>query len=289
MATIKGVWMFKDLAPFTAPAQTITQAVNYTTADGTARAGMEIKDSGDTYPVLLNFDGWTVAIYNGETEFRWVGPFSNDEAGNRAFKIVDFGKAEQTVSDEFYSYLTQIAVQDVTVADKLTRIAYNERRVYDAGFAAGQINGLPTYEADITFVGSAASISITHNLGTQKFLLIGRVKEHDGTDVNPWRVSQVIVWSPYAFAQNAEYNLASGGTYNPYRAFVENDAVTGSYIRVVSNGGATSTGVATQEVARKKTQLLHACTDNAFTVALNSYLLAGATWHFTVVDVSSIM
>lgn len=135
MATIKGVWEFKDICPFTAPASNVVQTVNFTTADGVARTEIEIKDGIDTAPVLLNLGGWTVAIYNGEAEFLWLDGY--DE-----FKTIDFGTTEQEVSDEFYALFTQIAVcKTMTLAAKLVQVAENQQRVYDAGYAAGQETG----------------------------------------------------------------------------------------------------------------------------------------------------
>ena len=179
----------------------------------------------------------------------------------------------------------------MSIADKLTAIAENVEKVYEAGKAAGggTVIGLPTYETDVTYVSNAAAVSLVHNLNTQKFLLIGRVKEHDGTDLNAWRISQMIVWSPYAYFQNAQYNFANGGTYNPYEYWVDGDIATTGYIATVSAGSATATIPVASVVNRNKSGLMHTVTDNSFTLALNTYLLTGATWHFTVVDVSSIM
>lgn len=138
MATVKGVWTFKDIVdPFTAPAENIVQSVNFTTADGVARTEIEIKDGIDTAPVLLNLGGWTVAIYD-VGRFRWVGPYLEDEVGNQNFKTIDFGTTEQEVSDEFYTLFTQITM---TLADKLVQVAENQQRVYDVGYTAGQEAG----------------------------------------------------------------------------------------------------------------------------------------------------
>ena len=201
----------------------------------------------------------------------------------------------------------------MSIADKLTQIANKQQDVYDAGYSVGEFDGhafgynegytkgfadgqagggafagLPTYETDVTYASTTSKITLTHNLNTQKFLLIGRVKEHDGTDLTTYRLSQVIAWSPYAFFQNAEFMLANGGTYNPYKYWVEGNVANTSCINVVGSGNATATVPQTTGVNRTLSAMLTA-TDNDFTIAPNNYLLCGATWHFTVIDVSSIM
>ena len=182
-----------------------------------------------------------------------------------------------------------------TLADKLVYIAENQQRVYDAGYAAGQaqgggtLGGLPIYETDVTYTGRSSNITITHNLNTQKFLLIGRVKEHDGTDTNSYRASQVVVWSPYAYFQDADYPLAQGGTCNPYESFVVGDRAVGAYVSVVNNGSDTATAPAWASASLKRSVVLVRISDNDFLVTTNNFMLTNSTWHFTVVDVSSIM
>ena len=221
MAIINGKWEFKDLCPFTAPAENITQDVSFTTADGVVRTKIKILNDD---VVILEIDGCTVAIYGSGRKFAWLDGYEN-------YKTIDFGETEQEVSDEFYSLFTQIAVSldapQRSLADKLVLVAENQQRVYDAGYEAGQaagggsLGGLPTYETDITFVSKTNYAHITHNLNTKKFLVIGRVKEHDGNDLDTYKISQLVAWSPDAYFQNAQYNLANGGTYNPYEYFVE--------------------------------------------------------------------
>lgn len=183
----------------------------------------------------------------------------------------------------------------MSIADKLTVIAGNVQKVYDAGYDAGKaegggtVIGLPTYETDVTFVSTTSSVVLTHNLNTQKFLVIGRVKEHDGTDLNTYRLSQVVAWSPDAYFQDAEYKLANGGTYNPFEYYVEGDVATGAYVFSVGSGNATATTPSSNVATLKASYVMQENTGNSFRLHPNNYFLINATWHFTVVDVSSIM
>lgn len=58
-----------------------------------------------------------------------------------SYKTIDFGETGQTVDDSFYEWFTANAIQVLTLAEKLTIIANNEQKVYDAGYAEGLKNG----------------------------------------------------------------------------------------------------------------------------------------------------
>ena len=165
-------------------------------------------------------------------------------------------------------------------------VGYNDG--YNVGYGDASA-GLPTYETEITYTSSVASVAITHNLNSQKLLVIGRVKEHDGTDFVASRISQIVAWTPQAFFQNAVYNLANGGTYNPYQYWVEGNRSTGAYIRYVAAGSTSATYPSCVESSRQGSAAFPANDGKKVTIAPNGYLLPKSTWHFTVVDVSSIM
>lgn len=135
MVTVQGVWIFKDRTPFTPPEETMVQNVKFTTVGGVECQSIEIKNGIDCSPVLLNFDGHTVAVFDS-ADFLWLEQYPE-------YRTVNFGKTEQTVSDEFYSFLQQIATPrtQLSLAEKLVLIAENEQWVYDAGYAAGQSAG----------------------------------------------------------------------------------------------------------------------------------------------------
>lgn len=54
-----------------------------------------------------------------------------------SYKTIDFGETGQTVDDSFYEWFTANAIQVLTLAEKLTIIANNEQKVYDAGYNEG--------------------------------------------------------------------------------------------------------------------------------------------------------
>lgn len=101
MATIKGVWEFsEDIKPWSYDVKFTSCGKSYTMFLMTgAYAGV----------------GWTYAYIddNGDLVETLVFDYDEDNYGwvNEAYRIVDFGEEGQTVSDEFYAWITANATQ----------------------------------------------------------------------------------------------------------------------------------------------------------------------------------
>ena len=105
MAAVKGVWVFKDGINFYASGGDeglCEQTANFT-SNGTQYTSFRPFLSGDggdyDYYQYCNDDGYT-PVYYGVSG--WAA---------EAYKTIDFGSVEQTVSDDFYTWLTTNATQ----------------------------------------------------------------------------------------------------------------------------------------------------------------------------------
>lgn len=66
---------------------------------------------------------------------------------NEQLRTMDFGDTEQEVSDDFYNFMLKHANYiPLSISDKLTWIAENEQRVYDAGYEKGKAEAVPVLQ-----------------------------------------------------------------------------------------------------------------------------------------------
>lgn len=125
MATIKGKWRFNDV--LTKPAASFDEAVNFEFAIHHAWAGLAASGIGKGFNIKANastsdirwalYYGYDIHYDNGEiyedtersvysaTDQAWI------TADGEEFQTVDFGTEPQTVSEEFYTWLTDNATQ----------------------------------------------------------------------------------------------------------------------------------------------------------------------------------
>ena len=125
MATIKGKWRFNDV--LTKPAASFDEAVNFEFAIHHALAGLAASGIGKGFNIKANvstsdsrwalYYGYDIHYDNGEiyedtersvysvTDQAWI------TADGEEFQTVDFGTEPQTVSEEFYTWLTENATQ----------------------------------------------------------------------------------------------------------------------------------------------------------------------------------
>lgn len=98
MAKIKGIWVLNSILTVSEGASGLSQIVNFTSNAiafdamillGDYASSMKYSNIADTYSVYTHSGGWV----------------------NEAFRIVDFGTAEQTVSEEWYAAFTANATQ----------------------------------------------------------------------------------------------------------------------------------------------------------------------------------
>ena len=96
MATIKGIWMLNAAQTAIESADSLTQEVGYTSNGivfdrmlllGDYQSAMTYSNQEDSYSVYTHSGGWV----------------------NEAFRTVDFGETEQTVSDEWFVAFTRNA------------------------------------------------------------------------------------------------------------------------------------------------------------------------------------
>lgn len=111
MATVKGKWEWIDWPQFKINA-TIEQTVNFT-HDGVNYSKMRFRWHNETDIEYIKSDGQVKAIFNDD-DLGWYGTDNH---------FVDFGSAEQTVSDAFYTQLTANAsqVSDVELEGNYTQ------------------------------------------------------------------------------------------------------------------------------------------------------------------------
>lgn len=119
MATIKGVWVFNDTVKthFEWLNEYQTENVKFTSnGQSFTDAYWNGIDDGDGNTVYHIYYADTLAVAG------YYGDISNWE--NEAYKTVDFGTTEQTVSDEFYNWLTANATQqaETTTGKKFTKL-----------------------------------------------------------------------------------------------------------------------------------------------------------------------
>ena len=103
MATVSGVWVWVDYFSF--EYMDIDESVNFSSnGKSFTRLSISMYDSG-TPPIteIINIryinDSETIKVYR------------NNSWQNEAYKTIDFGTTEQTVSEDFYSFLTSAATQ----------------------------------------------------------------------------------------------------------------------------------------------------------------------------------
>ena len=112
MATVKGIWTFNDVLT----EASFSEEVNFS-ADGVSYSIIHI-DSGAVAPFLTlnygyyddedksyHYDVYAFEEYDDTVQIGW---------NNEAYKTIDFGETEQTVSAEFYAWLVENAVQAVS-------------------------------------------------------------------------------------------------------------------------------------------------------------------------------
>lgn len=97
MPTISGVWKWNDILPV--PSSMISQKINFTSGENGALSGIAIANSGGQTSMLYTPIEYT--IYNSGSNL-WF---------NEDCKTMDFGSEPQTVSQDFYNYLTANSVQ----------------------------------------------------------------------------------------------------------------------------------------------------------------------------------
>lgn len=137
MATIKGKWRWDIGAEDTAGYfKTVEEQVSFvsngeeyvglikTTFGGGLEIGYMLND-GSSHIFIRDFLGGAPHI-------------------TESLRIIDFGETEQEVSEEFYNYLIANA-HELTIAEKLTKIAENEQKVYDAGIEEGKKSEYDTF------------------------------------------------------------------------------------------------------------------------------------------------
>lgn len=105
MATISGVWVFKDVSS-AEYAGFADVTVNFT-SNGEDFVGMEAYAQPIHY---IKSDGSSVAALCADSTWYWV----------EAYRTVDFGESEQEVSDDFYTWFTTNATQGSTDNDTET-------------------------------------------------------------------------------------------------------------------------------------------------------------------------
>lgn len=94
METISGVWVFNDTLSFTSG---IKQSVRFTTNN-------EQGDAINVYSSSIEYNLPDAGKYN-------MTVYGRGNWANTAYKTIDFGTTEQTVTDSFYTWLTSNAVQ----------------------------------------------------------------------------------------------------------------------------------------------------------------------------------
>ena len=97
MATIKGKWVFNDAITLRGPLH--KEIVNFISYGDVNYTGFE--------------EEVITLIYSADVGLDYVY-FSDTGWEDEAFRTVDFGETEQTVSDEFYTWFTANAVQEQT-------------------------------------------------------------------------------------------------------------------------------------------------------------------------------
>lgn len=90
MATVKGVWVFNETLTF--PSKSINEYVNFT-SNSQSCSCMMVGSS------LRYMQGSTIHVAN-----------SGSSWNSTAYRTVDFGETEKTVSDDFYNWLSANAV-----------------------------------------------------------------------------------------------------------------------------------------------------------------------------------
>jgi hypothetical protein len=147
MAKIKGKWRWNPKVREVSVGEEFRCAVNITTEQGTYHY-IQIASAG-TNQVFPSLSGGTVSgplIGYGLPYFNGILSITSgsDGQGNvfvkEEYRFMDFGETEQEVSDEFYNYLVANATPS-TIAEKLTLIAENQQKVFDAGYTEGETAG----------------------------------------------------------------------------------------------------------------------------------------------------
>ena len=103
--TVSGVWKFKDV--LSVPSDTITQDINFVvTGVNGSRIYITVTDSSDNiHPIFQYVNSELNLRVYGETQY-----WRTDDFGE-GIKTIDFGTEPQTVSAEFYEWLTANATQ----------------------------------------------------------------------------------------------------------------------------------------------------------------------------------
>ena len=161
MATIKGVWVFNEA--LTKPDSDIKQAVNFTYNnspfyDRTSWAGFRIYGSPPN--LMMAYDG---VINNGQS------PYGSSGWGEGYSRVVDFGKTEQTVSDEFYNWFIANARQQMSEESQSITIAYDGTVIKT--IEAGQIARMPC-------AGKGMESDVVVSFGTDGYIYYDGVKKY---------------------------------------------------------------------------------------------------------------
>lgn len=132
MATIKGKWFFNEVLVL--PEENV-YAGNFDgtilfVSNGRGYTMIDVHPEDAPFPVTYYYDA------NDERDSPY-GDFGERGWRNEAYRTIDFGETEWTVSDAFYEWLTANATKVLTIADKLAIITANEQKVYEAGLNKG--------------------------------------------------------------------------------------------------------------------------------------------------------
>ena len=144
MAVLTGTWIFNDALVL--PSETLSPSVLFMSNNEEFKAmnvGSSYIDYEYASPVYE--DQTATLIYEGSSDGAWHSWY------NEAHKTIDFGESEQPISDDFYEWFITNATEIVpeepdtpdisTIAEKLSYIAENEPKVYQAGYEKGKSEG----------------------------------------------------------------------------------------------------------------------------------------------------
>ncbi len=148
MPNVKGIWVWQSSFDTTGVSVTqeieggfISNGKTFHTINIISNKGYYYEDENLTrYESDLYYDD----VLAGLGGFAIPYTINVDEA----YREMDFGTTEQEVSEEFYNFLIEHATYQSAIAKKLTQIAENEQRVYDAGKAEGYQKGYDEGNAD---------------------------------------------------------------------------------------------------------------------------------------------
>lgn len=144
LPAVKGRWRWYDgIENAPAPPYLLIEKASFI-------SGVVYGDGSRTYGTLNIGGDNRVSIsymFSDDPSSGYAAVYSSINSGeivshvNENLRIMDFGETEQEVSEEFYNFLVANAECLPTIAEKLTMIAENEQKVFDAGYAKGKAEG----------------------------------------------------------------------------------------------------------------------------------------------------